>query len=96
MNPAEKYGELAEDSSIKMVIEKLMGSGIRVFLVNNKAEARIKVLEFIPHKSEVMTMTSTTLSEIGVDMLLNESNDYISVRSELMNPSIEKIQKQRL
>lgn len=92
----KNYDELASDDSIKKTVEKLVGNGIRVFVVNDKKEAQKKVLEFIPPKSEVMTMTSVTLSEMWLDTLLNESNDYISIRHQLDNNSVEKIEKQRL
>lgn len=92
----EKYGQIASDETIRNTVTRLMENGIRVFLVNNKKEAREKAIEFIPRKSEVMTMTSVTLSEIGLDILLNESESYASIRNRLEKNGLEKIEKMRL
>lgn len=96
MLTTEKYGQLATDESIRKTMESLMKNGIRVFLVNDRKEARTKVLEFIPHKDEVMTMSSVTLTETDIDAPLNESDYYVSVRNMLTNPSLQKMEKQRI
>lgn len=95
MTATEKYSQIAPDESIRKTIESLVENGIQVFLVRDRAEARRKVLEFIPKKSEVMTMTSVTLSKLGIDDLVNKGEDYISVRNILDSPSVQKIEKMR-
>ncbi len=69
------------------VVEKTKGAleknGVAVFIVNNEAEAKQKVLETIPLGAEVMTMTSVTLETIGVVDEINETDKYSSVKKKL-------------
>ncbi len=85
MEPNPKFGKLADDNSISHTVEALKKNGITAFVVNNKEEAKKKVLELIPKGSEVMTMTSMTLEAIGIPQILNESGNYNSVRKKLMS-----------
>ncbi len=55
-----------------------------MFVVDNAADAKAKVLELIPEGAEVMTNTSKTLDEIGVSKEINESGRYDAVRPKLM------------
>ena len=96
MQVNEKYGQLASDDSIRKTIKNLTERWIRVFLVGNKKEATEKILEFIPRHSEVMTMTSVTLNELGIDILINESDNLISIRHQLMKGNLERIEKLRI
>jgi L-lactate utilization protein LutB len=96
MPTTEKYSQLATDTSVEKTMNKLVENGIEVSLVNNKKEAREKVLELIPSGSEVMTMISVTLADIGVDIAINSSPDYRSIRNQLTNSHTEQAEKQRL
>lgn len=73
----------ASDETITKTIDALTESGIETTVVNNGEEAKAKVLELLPKKAEVMTMTSVTLDTIGVTQAVNESDDYNSVKNTL-------------
>lgn len=73
----------ANDETIIKVIDALKQNGIDAIVVNNGEEAKEKILELLPKKAEVMTMTSVTLDTIGVSQALNESDDYDSVKNKL-------------
>ena len=96
MQANEKYGQLASVDSVKKTMESLAKNWIHSFLVDNRKEAKEKILEFIPKFSEIMTMTSTTLMEAEIDETLNESYEYISVRKKMVDQNISSIEKQRL
>lgn len=96
MKTLEKYSDLANEASIKKTIEALVSNGIHAFLVNNKDEARGKIVELIPHHSEIMTMTSVTLEETGINSLIKESPEFISMREKLTKGGMEEMEKRRL
>lgn len=83
MKSPERYSRPASGTSVRNAMEALAKNGIRAFLVGNKNEAKEKVAELIPHHSEVMTMTSVTLEETGINSLVKESPEFISVREKL-------------
>lgn len=66
-------------------IENLKQNGFDVYFLETKELAVKKVLELIPEKSEVMTMTSVTLDTLGVSELINDSGKYNSVKEQLIN-----------
>lgn len=96
MKSLEKYNHLANEASIKKTIEALANNGIHAFLVDNKDEARGKIMEFIPHHSEIMTMASVTLEETGINSLVKDSLEFISVREKLTKGGMEDMEKRRL
>lgn len=81
------------------IVEKaksaLEANGFIVSVVSNASEAKAKVLEIIPENSEVMTMTSRTLDDIGLTQELNESGKYKSVRAQ-MNTMDRATQKKEM
>ncbi len=79
-----KWDTLASDESLEKTIAALKENGIESIIVDSKEQAKEKVLEFIPKKSEVMTMTSITLETVGLTDALNESGEYDSVKQKLM------------
>lgn len=79
----DKWTKIPNNKIISQVIEALKKNGIETFLVNNKDEAKAKVLELIPKGSEVMTMTSKTLETSGIADVLNNSGEFDSVRNKL-------------
>lgn len=78
-----QWNLIASDESIKKTVEALKVNGINAVVVDTKDEAKAKVMELIPKKSEVMTMTSKTLEETGIDALLNISGEYDGVKPRL-------------
>jgi len=83
MKPNEKYGELANEEAIQKTIRALRSNNFKVEVVENKEEAKKKVLELVPAGAEVFTMTSQTLEAIGVDKEINESGKYNALRLKL-------------
>lgn len=77
----------------KLALEK---NGFTVFITETAEEAKTKALELIPEGSEVMTMTSVTVTEIGLDKELNESGKYAPVRNKLYDPVTPDREKKRL
>jgi len=87
---------MANEASIKRTREALAKNGIYVFLVDDKDKAKEKIMELIPSHSEVMTMTSVTLEDIGIPSLIKKSPEFISIRNKLMEEDIEEMEKRRL
>lgn len=78
----KEYSKLAGKDDIQEAILALQANGIDAELVETGAEAKNRVLELLPAGAEVMTMTSVTLSAIGLVEELNESGKYDSVRTK--------------
>lgn len=78
-----KWNTIATDSSIEKTVASLKEHGINALVVSTKEDAKAKVAELIPQKSEVMTMTSRTLEETGIDALINTSGQYDGVKPRL-------------
>jgi len=51
-------------------------------VVANKAEAKAAVLSLIPLGAEVLSLSSTTQIELGVDEEVNQSGKYVSLRQK--------------
>lgn len=64
-------------------ITNLTNHGFEVYSFETEAEVKAKVLELVPQGSEIMTMTSTTLNQLGLSDVLN-SDQYHSIRTRLM------------
>ncbi len=67
-----KWNQLPDKETIDQTIEALKKNGIEVKFVETKEEAKKEVLILIPEGSEVMTMTSVTLSQISLEKELNK------------------------
>jgi len=80
-----------DEVQLEKMIEVLGENGIKAMVVKTKEDAKTKVLELIPKGSEVMTMTSVTLDQIGIASVINDGDDYVSVRKKLsaMDRSIQ-------
>lgn len=84
---------------IQKTIDALRNNAnIQAELVDTKEEAKEKVLQLIPKGSEVMTMTSITLEQVGIPQAINESEEYDSVRNKLnsMKRETQSLQMQKL
>jgi hypothetical protein len=73
----------ANDEVIEKVAEALRKRGMQVFVVNNRDEAREKVLELMPKGSEVMRANSITLDESGLTDAI-QGDDYVSLKEKLV------------
>jgi L-lactate utilization protein LutC len=85
MEPNSQFTELADKDRVEKLIEILMQNGVNALFAETKDEAKKKVLELIPEGSEVMTMTSVTMEELGLMEEFNESGKYDSVRKKMEN-----------
>lgn len=65
------------------IIDNLTNNGFEVYSFETNEEVINKVHELIPEGSEVMTMTSTTLDQLGLSTEINESGKYNSVKTKL-------------
>lgn len=93
-----KWNTLATDESIAKTIQSLKENGITSIVVENKSEAKEKILELVPEGVEVFTTTSMTLEAIGIPEIINESGKYDSVRNKLnaMNGETEGVAMKKL
>lgn len=79
-----KWIQLADKQTINKTIQSLKANGINAKFVENAEDAKKAVLSLIPQGSEVMTMTSVTLSEVGLDEEINgENTKYRPIRDKL-------------
>lgn len=79
------YNQIATSQVVEQTKSNLEERGFTVYLVKTKQEAKILALELIPEGSEVMTMSSATLGETGLDEVLNGSGKYNAIRDKLYN-----------
>jgi L-lactate utilization protein LutC len=79
----DKWEKLAEDKTIEDVVEALGKRNINAEIVNTGEEAKKLALSLISEGSEIMTATSTTLDQLGMTELLNDSDKYNSTKKEL-------------
>lgn len=93
-----KWNTIATDESIAKTIQSLKENGITSIVVENKSEAKEKILELVPEGVEVFTTTSMTLEAIGIPEIINESGKYDSVRNKLnaMNGETEGVAMKKL
>jgi len=93
-----KWNELASDEVIEKTVESLTLNGITAIVVGTKEDAKKKVLSLIPEKSEVMTMTSVTLDDVGVSDIINKSGKYNATRDKiyLMDRNTQKMEMKKL
>lgn len=90
------FNQLASKETVEKTKAALEANGFNVILAENAQQAKAKALELIPKGSEVMTMTSITNQQIGLDQELNESGNYNPVRSKLYDQTTPPREKKRL
>lgn len=78
-----KWTEKANQETLDKTIKALTDHGVKVVIADSATDAKKKALEIIPHKSEVMTMTSETLRELGLEQEINESGKFDAVKPKL-------------
>lgn len=78
-----KWTQIPSDKIIAKTISALKLNGIDVVVVDNKDQAKEKVMELIPEGSEVMEASSTTLTQIGLLDEIHEYGKYDSVKKKL-------------
>jgi L-lactate utilization protein LutB len=83
------WDKLADDPSLKLTAEALKAHGFNVIIAESGEQAKKKVLELIPPKSEVMTASSVTVEQIGMAKEIEDSGKYASVRKRIAAVSDE-------
>ncbi len=78
-----KWNTLADEATIKKTRQALEANGIKVEVVSAGKDAKKKALSLITKGSNVMTATSTTTQQIGLDSAIDESDDFISLRKKV-------------
>ncbi|HZY91933.1 MAG TPA: lactate utilization protein [Thermoplasmata archaeon] len=73
----------ASSDRVERAAGALRTNGIEVRLVRDREEARAAVLGLIPEGSEVLTVTSQTLTQLGLDTEIQRSTRFHPVRGEL-------------
>lgn len=79
-----KWDIVADDKTIERTAKALETNGIKVIVVESGREAKEKALSLIEKGSTVMTATSTTAQQIGLDKAIDESSDFESLRKKIM------------
>ena len=77
------WTKLPDEKTIEKTADALRERGIEVTIVNNKEEAKRKVLEYIPEGKEVMDVTSMTLDETGISKEIQEGGRYVSIKKKI-------------
>jgi len=78
-----KWNTLADEATIKTTRQALEANGIKVEVVSTGKDAKEKTLQIIAKGSSVMTATSTTTQQIGLDRAIDDSEDFISLRKKI-------------
>lgn len=74
---------MASEATIKKTRQALEANGIKVEVVSAGNDAKEKALQLIAKGSSVMTATSTTTRQIGLDRAIDDSEDFISLRKKI-------------
>ena len=77
------YSTPANHDTVANLIETLSANNITAIFAKTREEAKQKVLELIPNGSEVMTMTSVTVDQLGLSDEINGSGNYVGLKPKL-------------
>lgn len=89
------HTSIPNSEEVNKAADALKANGFVVYIVENAEKAKQQALELIPQGSEVMTMTSQTLEQIGLAKEINESGKYNSIRAQ-MNTMDRNTQKKEM
>jgi hypothetical protein len=81
--PDHRFTRLASEAELTAVAQALTGRGMRAIVVDTSEQAKDEVLKLIPHGSQVFTVSSKTIAQIGIAEVLNETGLYQSIRKVL-------------
>lgn len=79
------FHDLPSQETIDRALAALKENGFNPIFVQNKEEAKKKVLELVPEDSQVFANTSITSEQIGLPEIFNNSGTYESVRVKMSN-----------
>jgi CRISPR/Cas system-associated endonuclease/helicase Cas3 len=78
------WNQLASNELLDKTVSALEKNGFNVTVVENREEAKEKALSLISEGSEVMTMTSATLQQTGIDSAINESGNFDAIHPKVL------------
>lgn len=78
-----KWDKLANSQSIEKAKQALEANGIKVLVVESGSQAKEEALSLIQKGATVMTATSTTAQQIGLDTAIDESEKFVSLRKKI-------------
>ncbi len=84
--PNTEFAHLASDEDIATVVTALTAKGMAASVVENRAEARSRVLDLLPEGAEVYTALSQTLEVLSLREEISTSSRYVPLR-----PQIDKL-----
>lgn len=79
----QNWVAIPNNNVLERTVAALKHNGIEAILAESREDAKVQALKAIPEGSEVMTMTSVTLTELGIEQELNGSGKYKPVRDML-------------
>jgi len=79
-----EWDKLADTASIEKTVKALEANGVKVIIAENGQEAKEKALTLIEKGATVMTATSTTSEQIGLDTAIDEFANFESLRKKIM------------
>jgi acyl-CoA hydrolase len=80
---SDRFTTLPDEKTLAETVVALEEHGFSVEVVDDLHAARQAVLARIPHGSTVMTNTSVTLTEAGIDDAINNEGPYDSARNKM-------------
>src|SRR5215472_14954455 len=83
LTPNPVFSQLASDEQIARTVHALSANGMTTFVVENGAEARLKVLDLLPEGAEVLAAGSRTLERIELTQEIEESGRFQAIRGRL-------------
>ncbi len=98
MTDKTTWNQIPPDAVIQKTANALRENGMTPIIVENKEEAKKKLLSLLPEGSEVMDMTSVTLTTLGITDTLHHSDKYKSIKNVLskMDRAIDHLEMQKL
>lgn len=78
-----RWDKLADNQTIEKTKQALEQNGIKVLVAENGQEAKAEALALIQTGATVMTATSTTAQQIGLDSAIDESEKFVSLRKKI-------------
>ncbi|GAA4460169.1 LUD domain-containing protein [Phytohabitans houttuyneae] len=80
----ERFTTLPDEATLSATVVALEEHGFSVEVVDDLEAARKAALARIPHGSTVMTNTSVTLAETGIEEAVNGGGPYESARNKML------------
>jgi LUD domain len=81
---ADRFLALPDEQTLAATVVALEEHGSSVEVVDDLDDAREAVLARLPERPSVMTNTSVTLKETGIEAAINDGGPYDSVRNRML------------